>query len=178
MPIQSLWQPWTKEFSVTTFVSLYGYTSKRAMPRVLRSTTVNLGAAVLLQPEFRAEFDGFKDAEMTVMRLVAKSTADAATFHSAVETIALQTPVSVKVSPGEKLWVVYRAPAGAQGELRSYVSTPPPAQVTSVPSTSGGAASPLGEPEAHPATHGLVYAVAEPRQSRPLSDDPTATLRR
>lgn len=179
VPIHSLWQPWTKEFSVTTSVSLYGYTSKRAMPRVLRSTTVNLGAATLLQPEFRAEFDGYSDADMTVMQLVVKSTADTPTFHADVETITPKQPLSVKVPRGKKLWVVYRAPAGAQGELRFYVGTPPPAQAASTPGpTSGAAMSALNEPEADP-TPGLAYAVAELRESWPLSDEAAAaTLHR
>jgi hypothetical protein len=172
VPIHSLWQPWTADFSVTTSVSLYGYTSKSAMPRVLRKQTVRLGTATLLQPEFRAEFAGLSDAEMTVMQLIVKSTADTPTFHADVETIAPKKPLSVKVPAGKKLWVVYRAPAGAQGELRFYVGTPPPERVTSAPTTSGAAMSSLDEWEARP-TYTLVYAVAEPRQSHPLSDDPT-----
>jgi hypothetical protein len=172
VPIHSLWQPWTKEFSVTTSVSLYGYTNKRPMPRVLRKTTVNLGTATLLQPEFRAEFDGFSDAEMTVMQLVVKSTADTPTFHADVETIAPKQPVSVKVPPGKKLWVVYRAPVGAQGELRFYVGTPPPESVASTPGTNGATVSSLDEPEVRP-KHTLVYAAAGPRQPLPLSDGAT-----
>jgi hypothetical protein len=148
VPIHSLWQPWTAEFSITSSVSLYGYTSKSSMPRVLRRQAVTLGTATLLQPEFRAEFDGFRDAEMTVMQLIVKSTADAPTFHAAVETIAPKKPVSVKVPAGQKLWVVYRAPAGAQGELRFYVGTPPPTKVTSMPGANDATLAALDDPKA------------------------------
>lgn len=172
VPIHSLWQPWTKDFSVSTSVSLYGYTNRSPMPRVLRRQTVKLGTATLLQPEFRAEFDGLSDADMTVMQLIVKSTADTPTFHADVETIAPKQPLSVKVPRGKKLWVVYRAPAGAQGELRFYVGTPPPANVTSTPSTIGAAMSALEEPKARPA-HELVYAVAGLPRSHPLVDDAT-----
>ena len=129
VPVQSLGQGLTSASGValTTNVSLYGYTNKSQIPRVFKSQTVNLGSISVLQPEFCAQFPGFKDAEMTVMQLDVISTADASTFHANVETITPKKPLAVKVPAGKQLWVVYSAPISEQGQLRFYVGTPPPA---------------------------------------------------
>ena len=129
VPVQSLGEGLTSASGValTTNVSLYGYTNKSQIPRVFRSQTVNLGSISVLQPEFCAQFPGFKDAEMTVMQLDVISTADASTFHANVETITPKKPLAVKVPAGKQLWVVYSAPISEQGQLRFYVGTPPPA---------------------------------------------------
>jgi hypothetical protein len=127
VPVHSLRQSLTGDVKLMTSVSIYGYTSRSPIPRVLQRQTVKLRSISLLQPEFRAEFPGLKDAEMTVMQLVVNSKAEAPTFSSDSQTITPKTPLSIKVPPGQKLWVVYTAPVGQPGALRFYVGSPPPA---------------------------------------------------
>ncbi len=128
VPVQSLWQGPSSGVTFTTTVGIYGYTSKSSIPHILQ--TVKLGSTAPLQSEFRAEFPGFKGAEMTVMQLKVKSTADGSTFHSDFQTITPTKPLAINVPAGKKLWVVYKAPVGQEGELRFYVGSPPPAPTT------------------------------------------------
>ncbi len=130
IPVQSFWQMLTPGTTLTLSVSLYGYTSNQAVPRVLSSQTVTLPPISLLQPQIQAQFPGFGKADMTVMQLVVHSTADAPTFHSTLEAVAPKQPLAVKVPAGSKLWVVYAAPTGQQGTLQFYVGTPPPSATT------------------------------------------------
>jgi hypothetical protein len=128
IPVQSLWQGLSSGVALTTTVGIYGYTSKSKIPHVLQ--TVKLGSISPLQSEFRAEFPGLRSAEMTVMQLKVKSTAEGSTFHTDFQTITPTKPLAINVPAGKKLWVVYKAPVGQQGELRFYVGSPPPAPTT------------------------------------------------
>ena len=127
VPVHSLRQSLGGDVTLTTSVSIYGTTSKSRFPHVLQRQKVKLQSMSLLQPEFRAEFPGLRDADMFVMQLVVNSNAEAPTFSSDSQTVTPKTPLSIKVPAGKKLWVVYTAPAGQPGELRFYVGSPPPA---------------------------------------------------
>ena len=76
------------------------------------------------------------------MQLVVKSTIETPTFQTTTETVAPKQPLAINVPAGQRLWVVYSAPAGQQGQLRFYVGTPPPGSTSTSPST--GSAAPSG----------------------------------
>ena len=142
VPVGSLTQILTKDTTLALAVSLYGYTAKSPTPRLLANQTLKLAPVSLLQPEVRAEFPGYQDAALTVMQLVVKSTIETPTFQTTTETVAPKQPLSINVPAGQRLWVVYSAPAGQQGQLRFYVGTPPPGSTSTSPST--GSAAPSG----------------------------------
>lgn len=127
VPVQPFGQPLTVDTSVTVSVDIFGYTSTSKIPRILAKQTVSLPAASLLEPQLCAEFPGYRNASMTVMQVVLKSTVEAPTYRSDVETVTPKQPLSINVKAGKKLWAVYTAPAGQQATLRFYVDEPPAA---------------------------------------------------
>jgi hypothetical protein len=133
VPVQSLWQGLTSGVTLATSVSIYGYTSKSAIPHILQK--VDLGPISPLQSELRAEFPGFKSVSMTVMQLKLNSTASGSTFQSDVQTVTPTKPLAVSVPAGQKLWVVYKAPIGQPGQLSFYVGSPPPSPTATSTST-------------------------------------------
>jgi hypothetical protein len=139
IPVGSLTQTSAKDTTLTLALSLYGYTSQSATPRLLPSPTVKLAPISLLQTEVRAEFPASTVAT-TLMQLVVKSTIEAPTYQTTSETVAPKQPLKITVPAGQKLWVVYNAPTGQQGQLKFYVGTPPPGS-TAPPSTGGAAPS-------------------------------------
>jgi hypothetical protein len=125
VPVQTPEQFLSAGTNLTLSVGIFGYTSNSSTPRILSQQTINLPPLSLLERQVCAEFPGYRNASMTMMQLVLKSSADGSTFHSDTELVTPKQPLSIKVNAGKKAWAVYSAPQGQQATLRFYVSDPP-----------------------------------------------------
>ena len=82
------------------------------------------------------------------MQLVVESTIQGSTSETILRTYVPKQPLSIPVSAGQKLRVVYGAPAGQQSQLRFYVgqgSCAPTATSTAGAAPSGTRISQVGQ---------------------------------